>query len=418
MHKILHVDGDGFFAACEVARRPELRGRPVVVGEDRGIACAMSYEAKRLGITRAMPIFQIRKQFPQVTVLPTHFELYDQYSEKLYRLLSSHLGNVEWYSIDECFAEIPESFMARYGSWDAALRFLKQEIQHQIGITYSFGLADTKVLAKIASKLRKPDGCVVLHESLRLDALAATPIESVWGIGWKTSEKLKRIEIATAHDFINYPEDSVKRHFAEPIRAVWYELQNVRIHAVQTRHEPQKSLQATRSFSPASSDAEFVYAELARNVEIACARLRAQGMLARSFGVYLKSKSISRRFTSMHCKLPDPTHNPIDLLRMIRVRYSEWFDPRFAYRATGVAVHDLIHMNDQSDDLFGFGRHKREVDGYLASVDQIRRKFGTGAIMIGSSMTSVTRRAREQQVRDARDTYQYGLPLPYLGEVR
>src|SRR5690349_5632731 len=101
---ILHIDGDGFFAYCEIARFPHLRGKPVVVGEDRGIACAMTYEAKRLGITRGMPIFKIRKEFPQVTILSSHFELYEHYARMLFGLLEPQVAVLERYSIDECFA--------------------------------------------------------------------------------------------------------------------------------------------------------------------------------------------------------------------------------------------------------------------------------------------------------------------------
>lgn len=104
--KILHVDGDNFFVACEVARFPHLKGKPVIVGEERGIASAMSYEAKKLGVHRGMPVFEIRKQFPQVIILPSHFELYEQYALKLYQVLCKYSDTVERYSIDECFALI------------------------------------------------------------------------------------------------------------------------------------------------------------------------------------------------------------------------------------------------------------------------------------------------------------------------
>ena len=124
--KVLHVDGDGFFASCEISRRPDLKGKPVVVGEERGIASAMSYEAKRLGVTRGMPIFKVRQEFPQVTILSSHFELYEQFASALYSILTKHFANVEWYSIDECFAEVPVTYMERFGSWEIAITALKK----------------------------------------------------------------------------------------------------------------------------------------------------------------------------------------------------------------------------------------------------------------------------------------------------
>jgi nucleotidyltransferase/DNA polymerase involved in DNA repair len=102
----LHADGDSFFVACELTMMPELRGKPVIVGEDRGIAVAMSPEAKKLGVTRGMPTFRIKKLFPQVVILPHHFELYHDISERMQNVLSSYARDVEEYSIDECFARV------------------------------------------------------------------------------------------------------------------------------------------------------------------------------------------------------------------------------------------------------------------------------------------------------------------------
>ncbi|MDD5721502.1 MAG: hypothetical protein PHT16_03620, partial [Candidatus Pacebacteria bacterium] len=102
----LHADGDSFFVACELTLRPELRGKPVVVGEDRGIAVAMSPEAKKLGVTRGMPTFQIKKLFPEVTILSHHFDLYQDISSRMQQILQSYCRTIEVYSIDECFAVV------------------------------------------------------------------------------------------------------------------------------------------------------------------------------------------------------------------------------------------------------------------------------------------------------------------------
>lgn len=417
--KILHVDGDGFFAACEVARRPDLRGKPVVVGQDRGIACAMTYEAKHLGITRATPIFEIRKKFPEVVILPTHFELYEAYSEKLYRVLCSHLKTVEWYSIDECFAVMPKSMMKRHGSWQAAIQMIKDDVQSQLGITFSFGLADTKVLAKVASKMEKPDGCTVLDEPGREAALQALAIEGVWGIGWKTSEKLRKKGIQSALDFVRRPEEYIQAWFAEPIQVIWHELRGKRISEIHTGHGDKKSLQATRSFSPASDDAQFVWSELSRNVEIACRRLRDQGLVTRSFSVFVKSKSITRRTTGESFNLPFYTQNPSDMLGSVRAVYQDLMrlHPGMRYRATGVSVYGLVRKESLPPDLFGDQEEKFQHDGYLGAVDGIQDKFGHGSISLGSSMKSLARRKLERAGYARTDSYVWNLPLPYLGEV-
>ena len=149
----LHADGDSFFVACELVHRPDLVGKAVVVGEDRGIAVAMSYEAKRLGVTRGMPTFKIKKQFPEVIILPHHFRLYREISNKVYTILLSYFEAVEEYSIDECFALVRPSEIKYVGDERKLVEAVKREIQEKVGVTYSIGLARTKALAKTASKL-------------------------------------------------------------------------------------------------------------------------------------------------------------------------------------------------------------------------------------------------------------------------
>ncbi len=165
---IPHIDADAFFVSCEVARLPHLKGKPVIVGGERGIACAMSYEAKALGITRGMPVFEIRKRFPQTVVLPAHFELYYAYQKNLVSFLCERFSCVEVYSIDECFMEITEEELA---FTDTALASLRKEIEETLGISYSLGLARTKTLAKIASKKNKPKGSFVMRRDIELQSI-------------------------------------------------------------------------------------------------------------------------------------------------------------------------------------------------------------------------------------------------------
>ncbi len=103
---ILHVDGDAFFAACEVASKPHLRGKPVVTGLERGIASAMTYEAKAMGVKRGMPIFEIRKICPKAIILPSDYETYGFFSIRMYEIVRRYTPEIEEYSIDECFADL------------------------------------------------------------------------------------------------------------------------------------------------------------------------------------------------------------------------------------------------------------------------------------------------------------------------
>jgi DNA polymerase-4/DNA polymerase V len=201
----LHVDGDAFFVACELTEHPELRGKPVIVGGDRGIAVAMSSEAKKLGVTRGMPVFRIKKDFPEVIILSHHFDLYADIAKRLHQILESYFQTIEVYSIDECFALVETSEIKYFGNEKKLLTELKNEIEKTLGVTYSIGLARTKALAKQASKLEKPNGLVMLlSRADEVRALKATPIDDIWGIGRQTVPALRLLKMNNAYDFVNY----------------------------------------------------------------------------------------------------------------------------------------------------------------------------------------------------------------------
>ncbi len=170
---IMHLDGDSFFASVETAKNPSLRGKPVVTGFERGIATAMSKEAKKLGITRAMPIFRIRKEFPQVRIVESDYDAYAVFSRRMFDIIRRYTDIVEEYSIDECFADftgIPGFAPDASGSFEAArpiLEQIKKDIARELDISVSLGLASTRVLAKTASKSQKPDGLTIIRANER-----------------------------------------------------------------------------------------------------------------------------------------------------------------------------------------------------------------------------------------------------------
>jgi nucleotidyltransferase/DNA polymerase involved in DNA repair len=412
---ILHIDGDGFFAYCEIARFPHLKGTPVVVGEDRGIVCACTYEAKALGITRAMPIFKVREQFPQVTILSSHFELYDHYARKLAALLDPEVEVLERYSIDECFAikTFPED--ASYTDLHTWLQGLKMRVQAATGLTYSFGLARTKVLAKVASKREKPDGCTVLTPEEETTVLQETSIESIWGIGWKTGRRFQNMNLKTAYEFAQWLESRVMKSFALPLQELWHELNGRRMFAVSDKHSTAKSLQATKSFTPTSSDADFIIAELIQNTDIVFSRMRKQGLMTNGVSIFLKTKE--RRYHSTAIPLPHFTNNPLDAINYITTEAKHLLQANTRYRSTGITVWNLRPQALVQEDLFGVQHGVTENANVMKAVDAIRHKYGQGSIGILASMPSTTDRIAKGKMRRLNERYVYGLPLPYLGEV-
>src|SRR3989338_6653022 len=262
-----HADGDSFFVACELSLRPELKGKPVIVGADRGIAVAMSMEAKKLGVTRGMPVFKIKKLFPEVVVLPHHFDLYEDISRKLHQILSSYFREIEVYSIDECFA-LAQPFEVTYHGGERKLMKAireKKEKKKKLKEKYTVGLARTKALAKLASKLEKPNGLVMLlSKEDETRALTATPIDDIWGIGRRTVPRLLELRMKTAHDFTEYPVAKIARDFPGPLLVLQKELSGEQILEVESNTDPrdQKSIQSTATFRPASTDSKVVMREI------------------------------------------------------------------------------------------------------------------------------------------------------------
>jgi len=383
----LHVDGDSFFVSCEVSQHREYRGLPVIVGEDRGIAVAMSYEAKKLGVTRGMPIFRIKKEFPEVIILPHHFDLYGKISRGVYDILISYLPEVEQYSIDECFAVVKQSDIRLAGSVEKLANDIKSEIQNSFGVTYSLGMARTKVLAKTASKLNKPNGLVILlNKKDEEEALKKTSIDDVWGIGRQTVPRLLNIGIKTAYDFVHYSSEQIKKYFSEPVYILQRELSGESFHKVNNDTDPrdQKSIQSTATFKPSSDDPKIIFAELSENVERACELARELSLSTNAVSFFVKNTKFVYR--TGDSKLLLYTTNPSIILNTIEDIFKKILVNEEKIRSTGITLENLRKNEEVPRDLFGI-QDNLEAKNIIEEIsDNIRAKFGQNVLKRASSL--------------------------------
>jgi DNA polymerase-4 len=197
---IAHVDMDAFFVSAELLRRPELRGKPVVVatGTDphaRGVVMAASYEARRFGVRSATPLAVAHRRCPQAVLIPRDMTLYRDLSRKVMAMLGRYSDLVEVLGLDEAYLDVTDSAAPR-----ACARRIKHDVKRELGLTCSVGLAPNKLLAKIASDLDKPDGFRVLRVDELLSAVGDRPASLIPGVGPKTAERLARLGIATVAD--------------------------------------------------------------------------------------------------------------------------------------------------------------------------------------------------------------------------
>ena len=203
---ILHVDGDSFFASCEIAKDPRLRGKPVITGKERGIVSACTYDLKARGVERGMRLDEARKIASDAIILPSDYETYSLFSERMYQIVRRYTPTVEEYSIDECFADLTGMRRMNRMNYRDMAHAIKQELKVELGMNFSVGLSATKVLAKVASKWQKPDGLTLIPLDKAEAYLAKTPAIKVWGIGPNTAAYLQKFGIRTALEFARKDE--------------------------------------------------------------------------------------------------------------------------------------------------------------------------------------------------------------------
>ncbi len=442
---VLHVDGDAFFVGCELTRRPELVGLPVVTGgpaqpggrsgRERGIASAMSYEAKALGITRGMPVFQIRQKFPQVVVLGSDFELYEHMANRMYEIVRRHSTCVEEYSIDECFSLISSAkgnpAQELEEEKDIATK-IKRELQTELGMTFGVGLAPTKVLAKLASKRDKPNGLVLTDASNFARELYDMKIEKIWGAGPRTCALLRAYGVDTVGKFATLPESFLHQHFASPIHDLWLEVRGVSVLGVGTGDErkhstssrpdgtprgKRKSIQKTRTFHPNTSDSNILFSHLAKNIENACTYARALGLATGVVNIFILTSDF--KYRGVDIKLASFTSSPEDILPTARKMLSTLMRPGEVYRKTGVTLLGLTKakLSGSVQDLFGDYIKSNNQQELYKTVDNINEEWGGRVLALASTMQARKAHTDVQSLRGQTPQLTKLPNLPSMGSV-
>ena len=395
----LHADGDSFFVACEVSVHPELEGLPVIVGGDRGIAVAMNQEAKKLGITRGMPVFRVKRELPEVIILSHHFDLYTDIQNRMHQILLKYFCTIEEYSIDECFALVEPCEINYFGSELKLLTLLKKEIEETLHVTYSIGLARTKVLAKQASKLEKPNGMVMLlTKEDEIKALKGTSINDVWGIGRQTVPELGKLGIKTAYDFVNYSSSEIEKIFSKPLLILQKELAGESIMEVESNVDPrdQKSIQSTSTFHPTSTDPKIIWREIAENAEHACKNARVIHLVSNKVSFFVKTSEF--KYHTDEVKLEEYTTDPGIILSALESKFQKLLPPRKRIRSTGVILHNLTREECVPLDLFGKQEKKLKNLVIEEVADKLREKYGEDIIKRVASMrkTKIEEKGRKK----------------------
>ena len=285
---MLHVDMDAFYASVEIKRRPELRGRPVVVGGGhRGVVAAASYEARRYGVRSAMPMSQALRRCPNAVVLPPDRAAYREASDAVMAILRSMTPLVEPLSLDEAFLDVGGA-VRLHGRPGLIAATIRRRVEAEVGLTCSVGVAPTKFVAKLASARCKPNGMLVVPKDRVLDFLHPLPVTALWGVGARTAEVLHRLGIRTVGDLAATPRDSLRRAVgaaaSEHLAAL---AAGVDPRPVQP-DEVEKSISSDRTLDVDLTTEDEVRRELRRLSDEVGTRVRERGFVARTVGIKIR----------------------------------------------------------------------------------------------------------------------------------
>ncbi|HUA28318.1 MAG TPA: DNA polymerase IV [Streptosporangiaceae bacterium] len=377
---ILHVDMDAFYASVELRDRPELKGKPVIVGgtKGRGVVLSATYEARAFGVRSAMPMGRAARLCPHAVVIPPRHGVYGAVSKEVMAVFRAITPRVEPLALDEAFLDVSGALRRlRRGPAEIG-ELIRAQISEQQNITCSVGVATSKFIAKLASVHCKPDGLLVIPADGVLDFLHPLPVSALWGVGQQTGQVLARLGLRTVADIAQTPVASLERELGSAAAAHLSALASGRDDRGVTPHVREKSIGAEETFAADIADPELIRRELLRLSGRTARGLRGAGCSARTIVVKLRLanfKTITRSRT-----LPDPT----DVARQIYAVACELYaaaglDAGARLRLVGVRANGLVPVSTAATQL-AFDERPVSWRAAERAVDRIAGRFGADAV--------------------------------------
>ncbi len=381
--RIMHIDLDAFFVSVEQVLRPELRGKPVVVGgkpDRRGVVAAASYEARAYGVHSAMPLLTASRLCPQAIFIEGNYQRYRQASQKFMAILADFSPYLEPLGIDEAYLDAT-GFESLHGSIRQMAEKIKRRVRDELGLCASIGIASSKVVAKVASDASKPDGLLEVPIGGESAFLAPLPVNRLPGIGRKSEPVLKNLNISTIGQLAASPVEVLQRHFGAYGKLIHDHANGIG----DDRVEPPaaaKSISRETTFSRDTRDTAMVQATLRHLSERVGSELRQEGKLARCITLklrYADFTTITRQQT-----LSQPTDADQAIFDTgLQLLKTELPRSKQAVRLIGIGVSNLVETGKQPDMLDKKGRRLEQLN---TAIDRIRKKYGFTAIQTGRTL--------------------------------
>ena len=380
---IFHIDLDAFFVSAEQALRPELKGKPVIVGGDperRGVVASASYEARRFGIHAGMPLSKARRLCPQATFIQANFPRYRNASAKFMEILGDFSPRIEPLGLDEAYLNV-SGCVEPYGSAQKLALTIKERINKQLKITASVGIATCKVVAKIASDLCKPDGLLEIAPGEEQSFLNPLPVAKLPGVGKKTEQALKEMGITTIAELASLPLDRIEGRFGATGAVLHSYARGIDDREVEAPGQA-KSISQELTFAHDTLARNFLEATLHNLCQDVCQDLRSQNKRAKCVAIKLRCadfRTITRQVTLMEAS------NVTQVIfaaaqRLLSETLAQQEKP---VRLIGIRISSLVAVGNQ---LPMFNAKTKKPERLDKAIDNIRSKYGPTAIKTGNGI--------------------------------
>jgi DNA polymerase V len=385
------IDCNNFFASCERAFRPDLQGKPVVVlSSNDGCVVARSNEVKALGIPMAAPAFKYRDIFTahNVVQFSANFELYGDISRRITDILTTVTPRIEIYSVDESFLDLSELHITNYAEWG---RMVRDKVWQWVGVPVSIGIASSKTLAKLAADRAKKDdelaGVLSFIEASPKEKIAylqTTPINDIWGVGWRLTPRLRAEGLFTAYDIACMRPQRAQQLMGIHGRQMVAELGGLSCYPLELEGKIRKSIARTRTFGHDTSDLNSIEAAVTTFVTKAAFRLRVSGQVTKRAGLFLATNKHKPgyRMWSQEIHLSVPTADTGKLISYLLKELRRLYSPSHKYYRAGVWLDDFLPAHGIQADLFGHVNVAQETAAAerMEAIDHINEKFGRDTI--------------------------------------
>lgn len=395
---IIHLDLDAFFASVEQRDNSAYRGKPLIVGgisggrenSNRGVVCAASYEARKYGVHAGMPIWEARQKCPRGIFIPTQMNKYLKESKKFFQICSNYTPLIEPLSIDELFLDV-SGCESLFGSSEIIGRKIKERVYQELGLKVSVGIAENKFLAKIATNLGKPDGFYIISSKDVQKILYPLPISSLWGIGKKTEELLKKSGIYQVEQLAKMPDSILENLLGKNGKKMKLLAQGIDESPV-IPPSTAKSISKETTFSTNISEKAVLVKELLKISQLVGYAARKKGYKGRT--VTLKIRYHNFITFNRSTTLENPTNLDDIIFKTVVELLDKVRHKKDGVRLLGIKLSNLTSGNERKQLKFLRDEENEKEDKLeqlTQSLDEIREKFGSKAITRASLLSKSKR---------------------------